>query len=428
MNITIIGAGYVGLTTAACFANLGHKVLCIDINEKRINELKGGKIPFYEPGLKDLVVFQKEKNRLSFSTDIKEGVAFSNIVFSCVGTPQSENGSADLSAVFEVAKFISEHATEKTLIVNRSTVPPGTAEKCNELTKDSISIASNPEFMKEGSAIHDFTHPDKIVFGTKDEQTSKVLRQVYAGLHRPYVNIIETNWETAEMIKYANNSFLATKISFVNEIANICDMTKADIKTVVKAMGMDYRISPRFLNAGIGYGGSCFPKDIQALRYLAEEKGYEAKLLEEVHQTNERQKLQLIKKLKALITNLEGKTITIWGLSFKPKTSDIREAPSLILIKELLNEKAKINVYDPVAISEATNIFNDRITYSSTVQDSVKGSSAILLVTEWDEFRNVDLTMLGNKMEQKILLDGRNIYDPKMVQATGFTYSGIGRK
>lgn len=434
MRISCIGTGYVGLVTGACLADLGHEILCVDIDEEKIERLKKGEIPFYEPGLKSLVLRNKEKGRLNFTTKGEEGVKFGEVVFNCVGTPSQGDGSANLDYVFKVAEDVGKFADSYKLLINKSTVPPGTARKCSEIIKNinpdsQVEVVSNPEFLKEGAAIHDFNHPDKIVVGAKSEKAFSLLRKVYTGRVRTYIPVLETNWETAEMIKYANNSFLATKISFINEIANICDKTGADIKLVSQAMGMDYRISPKFLNAGVGYGGSCFPKDVRALIATAGNFDYDARLLKEIDNLNERQKSFLLRKIKERFgDDLKGKVLTVWGLSFKPKTDDMREAASLVLIDELLELGVRINVYDPVAMEEARKIFGDKLIYCNSMRESVEGSEGIVLVTEWDEFRNVNFLELGRKMKSKVLFDGRNIYEPGIIKEEGFEYIGVGRK
>ncbi len=431
MKIGVFGSGYVGLVTGACLANMGHEVICVDIDENKISLLNQGEVPFYEPGLKDLIHRTKEKGRLKFTLDVNEVVNSSTIIFNCVGTPMAEDGSANLNYVFSVVETIAKTAAGFKVLINKSTVPPGTAKKCQDLImkinpSSEVKVVSNPEFLKEGSAVYDFSHPDMIVVGFQNEEAGKLVKKMYSGLIRPYFQVIETNWETSEMIKYANNSFLATKISFINEIANICDKVKADVKTVARAIGKDYRISPKFLNAGIGYGGSCFPKDIRALVNVAKEKGYHAQFLQEVDLFNKRQKRMIMQKVESHFGNLEGKSFSVWGLSFKPKTSDVREAPSLLLIEDLLKKGAKVNVYDPVAMDEVKKIFFDKITYANSAVDAARGTDAVILVTEWDEFRNVSFSEIGKLMNQKILFDGRNIYQPE--QTNGFTYYGIGRR
>jgi len=434
MKISVFGSGYVGLVTGACLANLGHEILCVDIDEEKINLLKKGDIHFYEPGLKPLVVKNFQKGRLRFTTDVQEAVNFSEAIFNCVGTPSREDGSADLKYVFSVAESVAQLAKGYKLLINKSTVPPGTAKRCQEKIRlinpeSEAEVVSNPEFLAEGKAVHDFTHPDKIVVGAQSSKAYSILRKIYTGRVRSYIPFLETNWETAEMIKYANNSFLATKICFINEIANICDRVGADVKLISQAMGMDYRINPKFLNAGTGYGGSCFPKDVRALVSVASENGYKANLLQEVNHLNERQKKVIVNKLlQRFGENLSGKTFTVLGLSFKPNTSDIREAPSLVIVKELLERGAKINAYDPIASSEARKELGEGINYCESVETSAVGSSAILLITEWDEFRNIDFQNIGLTMQEKVVFDGRNIYEPEMLLEDGFEYFGVGRK
>ena len=433
MNISIFGTGYVGLVTGACLANLGHTVLCVDIDEKKIALLQEGHIPFFEPGLKELVIKNKEKNKLSFTTNVEKGVQFSEAIFNCVGTPGKEDGSADLRYVFQVAENVGRFAKQFKVLINKSTVPPGTAQQCayliqkiNPLTE--VEVVSNPEFLAEGKAIYDFDHPDKIVIGTNSESAFTLIRKIYQGRMRTYIPIMQTNWETAEMIKYANNSFLATKISFINEIANLCDKVGADVTVVAQAMGMDQRIGPKFLHAGIGYGGSCFPKDVRALHHLAQEFNYEAQLLPAVDRLNEKQKLFLLPKIKEKFPSLSGVSLTILGLSFKPKTSDIREAPAIYLIKELLKEKVTLNVYDPIALEETKALFKEQLHYCTTITEAVQGSSGIIVATEWDEFRTLNFSELGKNMKEKVVFDGRNMYEPELIREEGFVYYGVGRR
>ena len=431
MNITIFGSGYVGLTTAACLADLGHHILCVDIDEKKIAMLKQGKVPFFEPDLEPLMKKCSAKKHLNFTINAKDAVEFGDVLFNCVGTPSRNNGEADLSAVFAVAESIAQHINGYKIIVNKSTVPPGTARKVKEIIRKAsvdFDVVSNPEFLREGAAIRAFNYPDKIVVGTESERLLHVMRKVYAGRMRTYLPIVETNWETAELIKYANNAFLATKISFINEIANICDKVGADVKMVALALGLDYRISPRFLNAGVGYGGSCFPKDVKAIAQTAKRHGYTARLLEEVTALNERQKHVIVEKINAAFkNNIKEKMLCIFGLSFKPKTSDMRDAPSITIITELLSAGAKIQAYDPEAMQEARKIFGDKITYCTSPEQAAKGSHALVLITEWDEFRNLDLRELRKIMKDNKLFDGRNIYEPELVKEDGFEYYGIGR-
>lgn len=435
MKISVFGVGYVGLTTAACLANLGHSVLCMDIDKERIRSLEEGKFPFFEPGLPELVAQNKKRGRLLFTADAAEATDFGEVIFNCVNTPCSEDGSADLRYVFAVAKTIGENIKEYKVIVNKSTVPPGTTRKTAQIIAENarkpvnFDVVANPEFLREGDAVRAFNYPDKIVLGSSSDRALTIMRKVYSGRLRTYLPIVETDWETAEMIKYANNTFLATKISFINEVANICDEVGADVKIVALALGLDYRISPRFMNPGIGYGGSCFPKDVKALIATARQKGYCAKLFEEVDAVNERQKRKMAQKITAVFNDdIAGRTFGILGLSFKPKTNDMREAPSIQIIQDLLAAGAKVKAYDPAAIEEAKKIFNGRITYCDSAEEAAKGSSAMVLVTEWDEFRSISFADIGKLMEEKVIFDGRNIYEPELVKEEGFQYYGVGRR
>ncbi len=435
MKISIFGVGYVGLTTAACLANLGHNIICVDVDQEKIKSLEEGKIPFFEPGLPELVAQNRKRGRLLFTTNAVEAINFGEIIFNCVNTPSREDGSADLQSVFSVAKIIGEYLTGYKVIVNKSTVPPGTARKTAEIIAENckqaidFDIVANPEFLREGNAIRAFNYPDKIVLGSGSDRALSIMRRVYSGRLRTYLPIVETDWETAETIKYANNTFLATKISFINEMANICDEVGADIKIVALALGLDYRISPRFLNPGVGYGGSCFPKDVKALIATARQQGYQARLFEEVDAVNERQKKRAAQRIKKVFNgDIEGKTFTVLGLSFKPKTSDMREAPSIVIINELLAAGAKIKAYDPAAMEEAKKIFGGEIRYCESIEEAVTGSSALLMVTEWDEFRSLNFSEIGKLMEEKIIFDGRNIYEPELIREEGFEYYGVGRR
>ncbi len=435
MKISIFGSGYVGLVTGASLANLGHDVLCADIDASKIVGLERGELPFFEPGLKELVQRNKEKGRLSFSSDAAQAVIFGEVLFNCVGTPSKEDGSADLRAlhavVDAVVKAVPECGQEYKVLATKSTVPPGTARKCQEILKaknKNIEVVSNPEFLKQGNAVYDFNHPDKIVIGAESEKALGIMRKVYHGLIKTYIPFLEMDWETAEMVKYANNAFLATKISYINEIANICDAVGADVKLVAKAIGMDQRIGPRFLNAGIGYGGSCFPKDVPALVAVAKDKGYSASLLQEVDKSNKKQKEIILPHILDKLAQVQGNTVTLWGLSFKPKTSDLREAPAVILISRLLEKGIKIKTYDPIAADEARKIFGSSILYCSSLEESTQESDIIIVATEWDEFRNVDFRELGKNMRHKIIIDGRNIYDAETIREDGFDYKGIGHR
>tara|TARA_Y100000310_G_scaffold345402_1_gene464509 strand:+ start:17819 stop:19117 length:1299 start_codon:yes stop_codon:yes gene_type:complete len=432
MKISVFGSGYVGLTSAACLANLGHEVLCVDIDQNKIDMLQNGKIPFYEPGLLQLVQMNVEKGRLTFGTDLPAAVKFSEVIFNCVGTPSNGDGSAKLDYVYNVASTIAENMNSYKVIVVKSTVPPGTARKVHQIIAQNntdFDIVANPEFLREGNAIRAFNYPDKIVIGALSEKAYAIMRKVYSGRLRMYLPMVETNWETAELIKYANNTFLATKISFINEMANICDHLNADVKTISMALGMDYRIAPRFLNPGVGYGGSCFPKDVRAIVNSSKKAGYQAKLFEEVDALNERQKVRIVQKIKDVYgLDLSEKTFAILGLSFKPKTSDVREAPSLYIIPELLKLGATVRVHDPVAMDETKDILNSSVIYCNNIEDTVTNAHSIILVTEWDEFRTLSLNKLKPKMLDNKFFDGRNVYEPEHVKEDGFEYYGMGRK
>ena len=431
MKISVFGSGYVGLVTGASLANLGHDVLCADIDASKIVGLEKGEIPFFEPGLKELVHRTTEKQKLAFTSDLSVAVEFGEMLFNCVGTPARSDGSADLGALYAVVELVARQAQGHKSLVTKSTVPPGTARKCQQIIdgyKASVEMISNPEFLKQGNAVYDFNHPDKIVIGAQSEKAFHLMRKVYHGLIKTYIPFLEMDWETAEMVKYANNAFLATKISYINEIANICDKVGADVRLVAKAIGMDYRIGPKFLNAGIGYGGSCFPKDVKALVAAAREQGYDARLLQEVDRVNQHQKEIIIPQIIEKLAQVGGTTVTLWGLSFKPKTSDVREAPSAILIQRLLEKGIQIQVYDPVAMDEVRILFGDTITYCRSLEESAQSSSMIILVTEWDEFRNVDFGKLGKKMHHKIMIDGRNIYEGDELREEGFDYTGVGHR
>ena len=430
MNISIFGTGYVGLVTGACLANIGHAVCCMDVNPQKVESLKQGTLPFYEPGLKELVA--QNQKRLHFTTKAEEAVRFGEVLFNCVGTPSRDDGSADLQAVFAVVDAVARFASGYKVLVNKSTVPPGTARECQHLLKAQgtaeIDVVSNPEFLKQGNAVYDFNHPDKIVVGACSKKASERMQKVYHGLIKTYIPLIETDWETAEMAKYANNAFLATKISFINEIANICGAVGADVKVVAKALGMDQRIGPKFLNAGMGYGGSCFPKDLRALAHAAKKRGYNPFILPAVDACNEQQKVQFFPKIMRALQEAGGNTVTFWGLSFKPKTSDIREAPALALLERLLAQGIHVKVFDPLALEEARKVLGEKVIYCSSIEESVIESNAIILATEWDEFRNADFATLGKLMKTRILFDGRNIYEPASVCQEGFQYYGVGRR
>lgn len=438
MKITIIGTGYVGLVSGTCFAETGHDVLCIDVDEKKINNLKKGIVPIYEPGLEEMVKRNSTEGRLSFSTDIQKGVEHGLIVMSAVGTPPDKDHSADLQYVKAVAKSFGEHINEYKVFVNKSTVPVGTGEKCKaiierEIQKREIQVAfdivSNPEFLREGAAIMDTLKPERIIVGAESNTPRKIMEQVYSPILRASMPLVFTNIETAEVIKYASNSYLATKISFINEIANFCEKVGANVQDVARGMGFDSRISPRFLQAGIGYGGSCFPKDVQALVHTGEEHGTPFQILTATEKVNYHQKGRALEKLKKMIPDLKGKTIAIWGLSFKPKTDDMRDAPSIRIIEELHKESVKIRAFDPIAMKNAKEYFLKEIPvfYAKNPYDAAKGADAVILVTEWDAFRGVDLNRLKKEMNGDVVIDGRNIYSCEEMHNIGLQYDSIGK-
>jgi UDPglucose 6-dehydrogenase len=434
MRISIFGTGYVGLVTGACLANLGHDILCVDVDQERISDLQAGKMPFFEPGLKEFVEKNREKGRLRFTTSAEGGVQFGEVIFNCVGTPEKGSGSAELKYVYEVTEAVAKYSEESKIMIIKSTVPPGTAKRCSEIIREVnpdslVEVVSNPEFLREGHAVRAFRYPDKIVVGANSERAFRILRRVYSGRLRMYLPIVETDWETAELIKYANNTFLATKISFINEIANICDHVGADVGVIAMALGLDQRIAPKFLSAGVGYGGSCFPKDVKAIVSTAREHNYVPKLFEEVIALNERQKKRIVERiLKVYNNDINGKTFCVFGLSFKPKTDDMREAPSLTVIEELIRNGAIIQAFDPIAMDEARKIFGDKVKYASSIEEAVKNSSAIIVLTEWDDFRNLNLSELKKSMVDCKLFDGRNIYEPELAKEEGFEYYGMGRQ
>lgn len=435
-NITMVGTGYVGLVTGACFSEFNANVVCVDIDSNKIDNLKKGILPIYENGLKDIVVRNMEAGRLTFTTNLQSVLDDTDILFSTVGTPPLEDGSADLSYTLQVAKDVGRYINNYILFVTKSTVPVGTAKKVretiqNELDKRGVNVefdvASNPEFLKEGVAVNDFLSPDRIVIGVDTYKAKKILSSLYSSFMLNEDRLIVTDILSAEMIKYASNSMLATRISFMNEIANLCDLVGADINMVRQGIGSDTRIGNKFLYAGIGYGGSCFPKDVRALVETAESKGYKMEILKAVDRVNEKQKSKLFKKLYEYYEgNLEGKIITVWGLSFKPETDDLREAPSIILVKQLLGAGCIVHVADPVAMEQFKTIWGDKVRYYEDSHHATLGADALMLVTEWKEYRNPNWKQLKFNMNTPLILDGRNIYDGKSLMSMGFNYSGIG--
>ena len=432
MKISIIGTGYVGLVQAACFADSGNNVLCMDIDEKKINGLKKGIIPIYEPGLEEMVQRNIDDGRMEFTTNLKSAVEKSEILFLCLPTPQSEGGAADLTHVLGVAEHIAEHINDDKIIVSKSTVPVGTADKIRQIirkhTKYEVEVVSNPEFLKEGAAIQDSLKPDRIILGTKSKKAIAILTELYEPFVRTGNPIIIMDERSAEMTKYAANAFLATKISFMNDLANLCERVGADIDMVRRGMGSDPRIGQQFLFAGVGYGGSCFPKDVKALIKTGHEHEYELKILRAVDEVNERQKKLLLKKVNRYFNSqLTGKTIAVWGLAFKPQTDDMRDAPSVVLINSLLEMGAKVKAHDPVAMPRAKALLDGKLDLVETSYDALKGADALLIVTEWNEFRRPDFERMKSLMKKPVIFDGRNIYDPKEMKEKGFVYFGIGR-
>ncbi|MBP7102684.1 MAG: UDP-glucose/GDP-mannose dehydrogenase family protein [Bacteroidales bacterium] len=436
MRVLVVGTGYVGLVTGACFAEMGIPVVCIDIDEEKINKLKQGIIPIYEPGLEFIVDKNVKAGRLSFSTSLKDSLEDIQVVFSAVGTPPDEDGSADLQYVLEVARTVGQHMKDYKLIVTKSTVPVGTAALVRkavqaELDKRNVKIefdvASNPEFLKEGDAVNDFMHPDRVVVGVE----SKKAEEIMTGLYRPFLlnnfRVIFMDIASAEMTKYAANAMLATRISFMNDIANLCEKVGANINMVRKGIGSDSRIGNKFLYAGVGYGGSCFPKDVKALVQIGEKAGYSMNILKSVEEVNDNQKSVLFNKLQAFYKgDIKGKTIAVWGLAFKPETDDMREAPSLVLIQKLLEAGCKVKAYDPVAMLEAKRILGDKIVYANDIYDAVNDADALFVVTEWKEFRMPTWAIIHKVMKSQVVFDGRNIYDPLELKNMGFQYHGIG--
>ena len=440
MKITVIGTGYVGLVGAACLAEVGNHVLGLDVNPEKIRILKEGGIPIHEPGLLEIVRRNVENGRLSFTTNIEEAVHFGEVQFIAVGTPPDEDGSADLQYVTEAARNIGRFMTNEKVIVDKSTVPIGTGDKvkaavAEELKKRNVdihySVVSNPEFLKEGAAVEDFMRPDRIVIGTEDPKAIEVMKQVYAPFQRNHERLVVTNLRSAELIKYAANSMLATRISFMNELANLAEIVGADIEMVRQGIGSDPRIGYHFLYPGCGYGGSCFPKDVKALIKTAKDvAGFDLKLLKAVEEVNDLQKYVLPKKIKKQFgDNLKGKHFALWGLAFKPNTDDMREASSRVLINELIKAGATITAYDPVAMDEAKRIFKDEkhLSFVDTQDDALKNADALIIVTEWTEFRSPDFGLIKSSLKAPFIFDGRNLYDPKAVRSLGFEYFPIGR-
>jgi UDPglucose 6-dehydrogenase len=460
MQITIIGTGYVGLVTGTCLTDFGLQVTCVDQDEQKINMLNSGEVPIYEPNLVPLIEKNVSAGRLTFTTDLEKAVKESQVIFIAVGTPSNRDGSANLKQIETVAQQIARHLNEYKVIVNKSTVPIGTATKIKEIinkyqtlslrategsaaipssspsplrgegwvrVKHPFDVVSNPEFLREGSAVYDFTHPDKIVIGTESPKALKIMQEIYRPLYLIDTPFVITNPETAELIKYACNAFLATKITFINEIANLCDKVGADVHQIAKAMGLDGRISPKFLHPGPGYGGSCFPKDTEALYHFASTCGYDFKLLKGVISANKRQRELMVEKIKHYLGDLKGKTIAVLGLAFKQNTDDIRKSPAIDIIQLLLKEGARIRCFDPLAMDNTKKVLPS-LTYCQDEYEAAQGSDALVIATEWNQFRNLDLLRIKELLKTPILIDLRNLYEPEKVKKLGFIYEGVGRK
>ncbi len=431
MIITIVGTGYVGLVTGTCFAESGNHVTCVDIDQKKVDMLRNGEIPIYEPGLTELVIRNSKSGRLKFTTDLSEVIGDSRCVFIAVGTPQDDDGSADMTAFWKVVESMAPVLPQDCIVVIKSTVPVGTnravADRLRELTGRECDVASNPEFLKEGCAIDDFTKPDRVVVGVQRPEVADVLEELYKPFLRTEKPFLSMGWESSEMTKYVANCLLATKISFINEMANVCDGVGADINEVRRGIGHDARIGFAFLFPGVGYGGSCFPKDVRALSSVAASKGVDACMLKSVDEVNQAQKRVLFQKIdKHFSGELKGRKFAIWGLAFKPRTDDIREAPALVLIDQLLAAGATINVHDPVAMENVRKLYSDKLTYCEDQYEALQDCDALAINTEWNEFRTPDFEQIKTKLKQPVIFDGRNLFDPAKMQALGFQYEGIG--
>ncbi len=439
MKITIIGSGYVGLVSGACFADLGNDVLCLDLDEKKVAMLRAGGIPIYEPGLENMVAHNVAAGRLKFTTDIAESVAHGAVQFIAVGTPSDQDGSADMRYVIAAARNIGRHMTEYKVIVDKSTVPVGTSERVRAAVADELkrrgantefSVVSNPEFLKEGAAVGDFMRPDRIVVGSSDDRASQIMRQLYSPLQRNHDRVIIMDPRSAELTKYAANAMLATRISFMNELANLAEKLGANIEAVRHGIGSDQRIGYHFLYAGVGYGGSCFPKDIQALQHTAGEYGMQLTIVDAVEKANRTQKQRLLEKVRIRFgEQLDGKHFAIWGLSFKPNTDDMREAPSRVVINGLIARGATVSVYDPVAMEEAGKIFSKEpgVRFATSTTDVLDGADALIIITEWQEFRSPDFEDLKKRLKSPVVFDGRNLYDPAVMRDQGIEYFSVGR-
>ncbi len=433
MKLTVVGGGYVGLTTGVCFAHLGHEVMVVEKIPQKVELLRAGRSPIYEPGLEELMHESLSSNRLKFTTNLKEGLEFSDVIFICVGTPQRPDGSADLSQVEEVTRETAKLMTSYKLLIEKSTVPVNTHQLIKKTVQRYIKspdipydVASNPEFLKEGSAVEDFLKPDRIVVGVESERAKKIFEELYKDFNCP---IIFTDPATAELIKHASNSFLAMKISFINMVADLCEKTGADIKLVADGMGYDKRIGREFLNAGIGYGGSCFPKDVKAFIRIAQDYGLDFGLLKEVDRINQERPIRFVEKVKSIFWSVKDKKLAVWGLAFKPNTDDIREAPSIKIVDMLLREGAKLSLYDPKAMENFKLLFPEGkgISYAKDPYSAVESAEGLLILTEWQEFKRADLGRVRGLMALPLIVDGRNVYEPEEVKALGFEYYPVGR-
>jgi len=431
MKLTIVGTGYVGLVAGTCFADSGNDVICVDIDQKKVAGLQAGEVPIYEPGLEELIAKNAREQRLSFSTDLVASVAQSEVVFIAVGTPECETGDADLRYVLAAAEDVGRALKRYTVIVDKSTVPVGTADKVKDtiarVTSQPFDVVSNPEFLKEGAAIDDFLKPDRVVIGTSSERARQVMGELYAPFVRTQNPILFMDTRSAELTKYAANAMLATRISFMNDVATICEKVGADVDAVRKGMGADQRIGYPFLFPGVGYGGSCFPKDVKALMATAREHGLEFDLLRAVERTNERQKRVLLQRAQKHYGDLSGHTFAIWGLAFKPRTDDMREAPALVMVEGLLGKGAKLAVHDPVAMDVARRHFGSRVRYAASPYEALEGADGLFILTEWNDFRHPDFERMKSLLKQPVVFDGRNIFDPAKMRERGFAYHGIGR-
>lgn len=432
MNICVVGVGYVGLVTGACFAEFGLHVTCVDKDAERIAALKAGKIPFYEPGVEELVQKNSREGRLHFTTDLRAGVRGSLVIFLAVGTPPRGDGSADLSAIEEVARAIAAAMDDYKVIVTKSTVPVGTGARLREIVRQhqqgpvDFDVVANPEFLREGAAIEDFMRPNRVVIGASSPQAIAILKDLYRPLYLIETPVVVTDLQTAELIKYASNAFLATKITFINEIANLCEKVGADVHVVAKAMGLDGRIGAKFLHPGPGFGGSCLPKDLRALTEVAKKVGESLDLIQTVSHLNERRSARMLEKVAGMVGEVRGKTLAVLGLSFKPNTDDIREAPALDLIRGLLERGARIRAFDPAAMANAARVLPE-VEYCKDAYDAATGADAVVLVTEWNQFRNLDLARLKAALRQPLFVDLRNVYESRRMQEQGFRYTGVGR-